>query len=576
MAYKHSAESIKETNNKKFVSNEQIENWDGLQEQIEEVNSQLEHKANLDDTITSTNSTWSSSKTQTMIQQIPKGDKGDKGDPGTASVAIEDTKTNTSQTWSSTKINTRNEIGLVNVGTESGVNINTIDNTLEFGNGSNISWKTGFYIIPNGTIVDLSTATSAAKKILFDTSAKTFRCVNYSFTSTFDEIVVCTIRGNTINGISPYSVNGVSMFKKDIFHGIFLSGGNKCIEFDTSTMEFIIPKNGFDFILYHRNGYYSFPKTELRVQIPTTGTSAILLVFDSTTNEFSCISYSLYSKLYNPNITLIATIRRGSGLTIEMLGKYKVDGRLYGEIGEEVFVVQNRKDANIKAINHRGYNSLATENTLDAYRWSKKKGFSYVECDVRFTSDGVPVLLHDQTIDRTSNGSGNIAEMTFEEVRAYDFGNSQKIPTFEEFIILCKKLVLCPYIEIKDLKNGTVKQLTDIVKKIGMVKSCTWITNCSAVKDEIPNARLSVLGGLSKDIVDNLVATLKTENNEVLINTQNTSTITKELVEYANMNGIGVDVWNVSSSSDVIKLAEYGVNGMTTDTLNVAEILQNN
>lgn len=508
------------------------------------------------------------------IQSIPKGEKGDKGDPGTASVSIDDSKINTSQTWSSNKINERNEIGLVNVGTEKGVNINTTNNTLEFGNNSNISWKTGFYIIPNGTTVDLSTATSVAKKILFNTSTKIFRCVNYSVTPTYDEILVCTIRGNTINGIYPYSVNSVDLLKKDIFYGIFLTGGNKCVEFDTNTMEFIIPKDSLDFILYHRNGYYSIPKAELRVPIPTTGTGALLLTFDSNTKEFSFIGYSLYETLYASDKTLIATIRRQNGINVEMFGKYKIDGKLYGDIGEEVFVVQNSKDANIKAINHRGYNSLATENTLDAYRWSKKKGFSYVECDVRFTSDGVPVLLHDQTIDRTSNGSGNITEMTFEEVRTYDFGNGQQIPTFEEFIILCKKLDLCPYIEIKDITNGSVKELTDIVKKLGMVKNCTWITNCNEVKKEIPNARLSVLGELSKDIVDNLVATLKTENNEVLINTQNTSAVTKELVEYANMNGIGVDVWNISSSSDVIRLAEYGVSGMTTDTLNIASILK--
>ena len=63
----------------------------------------------------------------------------------------------------------------------------------------------------------------------------------------------------------------------------------------------------------------------------------------------------------------------------------------------------------VKGINHRGYATVAPENTLPAYQLSAKKGFRYVETDVLFTSDNVPVLLHDITIDRTSNGTGNSA-----------------------------------------------------------------------------------------------------------------------------------------------------------------------
>ena len=66
------------------------------------------------------------------------------------------------------------------------------------------------------------------------------------------------------------------------------------------------------------------------------------------------------------------------------------------------------------SVNHRGYSTVAPENTLPAYKLSKKMGFDYVETDVCFTSDNIPVLLHDGTIDRTSNGSGDIDNMTFE------------------------------------------------------------------------------------------------------------------------------------------------------------------
>ena len=62
------------------------------------------------------------------------------------------------------------------------------------------------------------------------------------------------------------------------------------------------------------------------------------------------------------------------------------------------------------------------ENTLAGIRRSKEDGASGVEVDLTFTRDGIPVLLHDATVDRTSNGSGVLSNLTFEEVRELDFG----------------------------------------------------------------------------------------------------------------------------------------------------------
>jgi len=70
-------------------------------------------------------------------------------------------------------------------------------------------------------------------------------------------------------------------------------------------------------------------------------------------------------------------------------------------------------------IAHRGG---SPENTLAAFRRAKAEGASSVEVDLEFTRDGHPVLLHDTTVDRTSNGSGRVADMTLEEVKKLDFG----------------------------------------------------------------------------------------------------------------------------------------------------------
>lgn len=112
---------------------------------------------------------------------------------------------------------------------------------------------------------------------------------------------------------------------------------------------------------------------------------------------------------------------------------------------------------------------------------SKQNNFFAVECDVCFTNDGVPVLLHYETVDRTSDGHGKICDLTFEEVRSFDFGSwksekyaGEKIPSFEEFLRLCVELKLYPYIELKgNISSSQIDRLAEMVYESGVL--CTWI-----------------------------------------------------------------------------------------------------
>ena len=85
---------------------------------------------------------------------------------------------------------------------------------------------------------------------------------------------------------------------------------------------------------------------------------------------------------------------------------------------------------------------------MSAFQKAYEYGYKYVETDVTFTADGVPVLLHDDSIDRTSNGSGKIASLTYEYVRTLDFGSwkskeyaGEKIPSFDEFMAFCSTMI---------------------------------------------------------------------------------------------------------------------------------------
>lgn len=244
-------------------------------------------------------------------------------------------------------------------------------------------------------------------------------------------------------------------------------------------------------------------------------------------------------------------------------------------------------DLNVKAINHRGYSAESPENTIPAYIMSKQKGFTYVECDVSFTSDGVAVLLHDATIDRTSNGSGNISNMTYAQVLQYDFGSwfspdyaGVKIPTFTEFVVLCKRLGLHPYIELKSNGSYTQAQISQIVKEVeacGMAGKVTYIsfnnTFLGYVKNADASARLGLLANPLNSTKINQAVALKTSTNEVFMDAK-LATVTTALINSCISNGLPLEVWTVNTEAEILAMPSY-VSGVTSDNTIAGKVLYN-
>lgn len=248
-------------------------------------------------------------------------------------------------------------------------------------------------------------------------------------------------------------------------------------------------------------------------------------------------------------------------------------------------VVDVGYDATVISVNHRGYSTVAPENTLPAYILSKKMGFNYAETDISFTSDGVPVLLHDSTIDRTSNGSGNIGSLTFEQVRQYDFGSwmsqeyaGTKIPSFEEFLQLCKSIMLHPYIELKS--NGAytqaqINQIVDMVASHGMRGKVTYISFNSTfigyVKNRDPSARLGLLSNAYASGDETTCENLKTGTNSVFYDTYYNA-LTQAVCDTFRANNTPIEVWTVNSPIVMRSLNPY-VSGITSDYLIGGKVL---
>ena len=123
---------------------------------------------------------------------------------------------------------------------------------------------------------------------------------------------------------------------------------------------------------------------------------------------------------------------------------------------------------------HRGFNTVAPENTLPAFGSAIALGAPEIELDVRFTADGVPVVCHDDRLDRISNGSGLVQNLTFEKLRELDAGSKfssryagLKIPSFEEVLM---KFARHAIINLHIKSTGTTYPAEQFQKIVSLLK----------------------------------------------------------------------------------------------------------
>jgi len=139
-------------------------------------------------------------------------------------------------------------------------------------------------------------------------------------------------------------------------------------------------------------------------------------------------------------------------------------------------------------IGHRGAAGHAPENTLAAIQKGIALGVDFVEIDVRRTADGVLVVLHDETVNRTTNGKGRVDRLSLQEVKKFNAGNGEHIPTLEEVLkVAAGKAGLMVELKVKGMAQRTV----EVVHEAGFRDPVIY---ASFLHDELKHVRTAHSG----------------------------------------------------------------------------------
>ncbi|HKL80000.1 MAG TPA: glycerophosphodiester phosphodiesterase family protein [Mobilitalea sp.] len=143
----------------------------------------------------------------------------------------------------------------------------------------------------------------------------------------------------------------------------------------------------------------------------------------------------------------------------------------------------NQSESNILIVGHRGIRAFYPENTMISFEKAIEAGVDGIEMDINMTKDGHLVVVHDNSVDRTTNGFGLVQDMTLAELKRLDAGSyysqefsNEKIPTFEEFLDFVKDKNILLNVEIKDYRlsvvDKTIKMLNDYNLSDSYVLAC--------------------------------------------------------------------------------------------------------
>ncbi len=228
---------------------------------------------------------------------------------------------------------------------------------------------------------------------------------------------------------------------------------------------------------------------------------------------------------------------------------------------------------------HRGASAYAPENTLAAFELAREQGADAIELDVKLSADEIPVVIHDSTVDRTTNGSGSVANLSLASLQELDAGEGQRIPTLDEvFASVGKDL----YINVELTNYGApndalVDKVVEVIEKHALQERILFssffaknLTRAAQLLPDTPRGLLALSGALG--IWARSFGFRSKDYQAIHPNMKN---VTEKMIARAHQRGQRVHVWTVNTTDEMRYLAAWGADGIFTDDPKLAkEILR--
>lgn len=240
---------------------------------------------------------------------------------------------------------------------------------------------------------------------------------------------------------------------------------------------------------------------------------------------------------------------------------------------------------NTSIIAHRGMSQAYPENTLLAFEMAIDSNCDGIEFDVQLSKDLIPVIVHDETIDRTTNGKGYICNYNLDQLKMYNFGinfnyENIPIPTLDEFLKLIVKKNYSKLLNI-EIKNDIVNYPNIEDKLLSLV--LYYNLQDQVLFSSFNHQSMTKMRKLSKSVNIALLYNNETPDLNQLLSLNaysahfNIEMITKELVESLQNKNFKTLCYTANSPADIQKLLDMKVDGIFTDNPNLAcEIVYDN
>jgi len=220
-----------------------------------------------------------------------------------------------------------------------------------------------------------------------------------------------------------------------------------------------------------------------------------------------------------------------------------------------------------KNIAHRGYSEKYPENSLLAFSKAIEVGCDGIELDVHLSADNVPVIMHDEKVDRTSDGSGLVRSMTLTQLKRLKLAGGERIPTLEEYFDLVKTAGIITNIELKNnvfWYEGMEEQVYHLIYKYGLQDKVILssfnhysILQCKKLDPKIPCGFLN-----ASWMID---AGKYTEKYGVEYYHPRVQSLTDEVIEELHGRGILINTYTVNEPKKMEWLIERNIHGIITN-----------